>query len=646
MEQAKEAILTQIIDAKASGTKIVRLRYRNITVEEIKAIGNKYSKQLKDRGYFGKITCSAYYPELGWRTADARKIGDNIQLYDYMEYDSWANIVGGNVPYTNDTVLPTCDLYMYKYEKKPTAGKGLERSRQTHCFYDCLKTLYLDKTVRGMTSVEFKKKFRIGAEFGVEIADIPRIERKLHLQINVIGDHIYSSPSKAETRIKLLLKDGHYTVVKDNKPSPREWSHVERTPLTYIINDMSPSAVRPSAGGNNNNYVKCYDGTNIFQMDLKEFWNEYYKLGFSKYVFVKERKSLKNETELFEAHELFCKGADELKEATKGKINMYKTGMPKSTADNLLYSLTKNLNINPEKVEQDEAEWIEGCYNGGVIKRLGEEGKHFNLHKFDFCSKYVYNMRSCNSFPVKRGEFKFIDEETKAKKFLPKGIYRCIVSGDSKLFMFNKKNYYVNAELNEAKELGLTIEFINDGKPNMLEYSASSCVPMRSLFGEFVDFIFPLKQKGLRFAKAILTVPWGSVCQKNRIKKRKILKDGVKVKEIELKDNEYLSKIKTVSNNTIVVEATDMNNIYKGLYPRLLPFITAFARVSMYETLKDHIEHVKIILTDGFLIEGAVFPKIKKSEAKLGDLVYEGYYPEIELGKVNKSYKDCPFVKY
>ncbi|NBX75027.1 MAG: hypothetical protein EBQ92_00525, partial [Proteobacteria bacterium] len=629
----KPVIDELLANAKSMYDKIIRLRYNDIRVDQIVAVGNEWSDRLANEGAKGKITMSINIPYLGWRTGSSTEIGDNVAIYDYTEYDSWYGKILNKYPYSHNTVLPMADIYIYQYKPKPKVGKA--NVSDTHCFYDCLKYLYADKLVMGLTAIEFKKYFRIKLNDGVHIKHIPKIEKQLNMRIDIIGDHLYTSTSKAEKGIKLLLKDGHYSVVPNKMPHPKEWSKKERTPISFMRSQKIGDEC-----------MICYDGEKTFEMTTKKFWNEYRKKGLSKYIFLKQKVENKNMEDLQVAHFQFTKHAYALKEATDGRINMFKTGLPKSTADNLLYKLTKNLNIDFEPVQQDEAEFIEGCYNGGVIKRFANSGDVFEkLHKYDYCSKYPSIMTSPATFPVKRGEFKIVSDELKNKKYLPKGIYRCKVIGSSKLFVFNSKNYYTNHELNEAmNRFNLKLEFIEDGKPNMLEYTADKCVSMRSIFGEYIKLVFPLKQQGLEYAKAILTVPWGSVCQKNRIKK--IFKMGKK-KNLNLPEDEYLEIIKTVSENYISVETEKKDKLYIGIYPRLLPFLTAFCRIDIYELLQNKIDHVKLILTDGFLVDhDTYFDKIQKQNAKLGQLVYEGYYKNFEFKQVNSSYKDIEFVKY
>ena len=138
---------------------------------------------------------------------------------------------------------------------------------------------------------------------------------------------------------------------------------------------------------------------------------------------------------------------------------------------------TRDLEL--EKCEQDESEWIEDCYNGGRIYIEKSDVEYKKLHKFDFCSEYPSILTTKKTFPIKRGEFKFVSDEIKNKKFFPKGIFRAIVEPGNKVFQYNPKNKYVNDELNFAKNtLNLKVTIIEDGNYNYLEYTNDKCVQM------------------------------------------------------------------------------------------------------------------------------------------------------------------------
>jgi hypothetical protein len=99
------------------------------------------------------------------------------------------------------------------------------------------------------------------------------------------------------------------------------------------------------------------------------------------------------------------------------------------------------------------------------------------------------------------------------------GIFRAEVSGDTPFFRHNKRNIYTFIDLQHAKALGLQVKLIQDGSPNALVYDRSTRIPGTVIFGEYVHFLFKVKNEGGiagRVAKRILNTLWGALCQKKR----------------------------------------------------------------------------------------------------------------------------------
>ncbi|GBC41008.2 hypothetical protein GLOIN_2v1849173 [Rhizophagus irregularis DAOM 181602=DAOM 197198] len=93
------------------------------------------------------------------------------------------------------------------------------------------------------------------------------------------------------------------------------------------------------------------------------------------------------------------------------------------------------------------------------------------------------------------------------------------VSGNDILFRQNKRGVYTFIDLQRAKKLGLDIQLIQDGKPNALIYDREARIPGTVIFGEYVHFLFNIKNQGGvagRVAKRVLNTLWGALCQRKR----------------------------------------------------------------------------------------------------------------------------------
>ncbi|GET51868.1 hypothetical protein GLOIN_2v1793417 [Rhizophagus irregularis DAOM 181602=DAOM 197198] len=60
----------------------------------------------------------------------------------------------------------------------------------------------------------------------------------------------------------------------------------------------------------------------------------------------------------------------------------------------------------------------------------------------------------------------------------------------------NKRGIYTFIDLQRAKKLGLNIQLIQDGKPNALIYDREARIPGTVIFGEYVHFLFKIKNQG------------------------------------------------------------------------------------------------------------------------------------------------------
>ena len=392
-----------------------------------------------------------------------------------------------------------------------------------------------------------------------------------------------------------------------------------------------------------------YDGEKTYDMSLEEA-NKIEHSNDSKFMFI-PRKTIEIET-MKKDYDDFVFVADTLKKQSKGKINLYRTPNFKQASLKLWSYFIRPLDIQFEPMSQDEAEWHENCYCSGLILNFAEGETFETLHKFDVCSMYIWLMNSNLTIPIKRGEFMIADDEIKSRKYLPKGIYRATVGKGSKLFHYNEAGYYTNSELNKARNiLGLDVTLIEDGKPNMLEYSEDKCIKLKTLFDKFIDLVFPMKQnatdKRVKDAiKAIITILWGALAQINKQKHNRKEQDEAVEFEFE-DDDEYLVMIKPISKEIFQIETRKHLDLYIGVIPRIKAFITSYCREHMYSLLRDHLSSVKMILTDGFVMDTLAFKQIKKQGAELGSLVYEGVYRNITIRKTNTSYKSTEtFVEY
>lgn len=148
------------------------------------------------------------------------------------------------------------------------------------------------------------------------------------------------------------------------------------------------------------------------------------------------------------------------------------------------------------------------------------------------------------------------------------------------------------------------------------------------IFNNYVDLLFDLKQKKIPGAKGILNILWGALCEKNKISfKHQISKS----REIPSNIDFNFIKPDLFDDECLYISYTELNNVYKHSFARIMPFLLSKCRKIMHDILRPY-EHTVIKLhTDGCLFSEQ--PKNIQYGYELGDLVFEGYYEHITINK-------------
>ncbi|GBC34018.2 hypothetical protein GLOIN_2v1472929 [Rhizophagus irregularis DAOM 181602=DAOM 197198] len=144
-----------------------------------------------------------------------------------------------------------------------------------------------------------------------------------------------------------------------------------------------------------------------------------------------------------------------------------------------------------------EAEWLSDAMMGGLIWADNE----------------------WKGYGRQRGKFQTLNDFVDHRGYALYGLFRAKISGNNILFRQNKRGIYTFINLQRAKKLGLNIQLIQDGKPNALIYDREARIPGTVIFGEYVHFLFKIKNQGGiagRVAKRVLNTLWGALCQRKR----------------------------------------------------------------------------------------------------------------------------------
>lgn len=602
-----------------SGKDIISLRlrenkyeHRYFTLKTVKRLSDELSKKLKENNVNGKMMTSIVYGDLAWKSGYFKDIGSDVRLYDPND------LYNLEVPYPEPKRIPAFNIYVALGPR----DVGGNDNNNNDCLYYCL-SYYIYNIDDYFEGPEGLKKFlQLKRNDKIPLSCIDKIEKKLkNYQINVRGDYIRSSTVQSNMIIDLILINEHYQYEKIDKNLTKFIKYEEKIPVMW-----------------DKKTFESYDGVNKWLMDRYERNNIIYNF-HSKYILVNREKQGIDENgnriiiSIEEEYNNFIEMANKLKIETNGLINLYKSGSYHDAGLNLFDKLSKC--IHGDDLLQDEAYWIDKSYFSAIIFSNKYEGE---LYEYDIKSLYPY-IASLNKykFPVKRGEFRIIKEFGEYFEF---GIYRCIIdkSEDIKLnnlFRFNIDNYYTSVDLTNAKELGLTIHLIDDGKPNFLYYSRDKLINFDWVFKQYINILFPIKERKIEGSKKVLNYIFGSLCEKDKIKS--FISDKFKLED----DDEIVELYpSSTDEDHHIMKTVKKSKIFKSSFARLGPFLLSNSRRYMTSILLPHKDYIQRCHTDGFLTSKVIHKNTEN--IKLGELKYCGYTSNgVIINSINKVKTRC-----
>ena len=224
--------------------------------------------------------------------------------------------------------------------------------------------------------------------------------------------------------------------------------------------------------------------------------------------------------------------------------------------------------------------------------------------------------------PLTAGKIRDItQQEFTSMKFVPYGIYRCIIEvTNKKLFTRVKSNYYTHHEINYAKSLKLNIKVVSP----FIEWDKQDIVSADKIFKPFVDYLWKIKQTNKKI-KPYLNSLWGILCRniknKTRVYKIEDVPDTV-IRMDQIAEDEYKCNV--------------LNGIkYKTSYARMKPFLLGLARVKMHKVIKK-IGHNKVVFahTDSLFTTYPVSHLIKVNK-NIGCWKFEGQFKRATIKNMN-----------
>ncbi len=585
----------KLMKMKVKGNQIVNEKYKlpqgrgKVDRDRIKDFVQSKSESLNEANFNGQISVALHYVGIGWRSGGFTSVGEPITMYNHDAYEE------EDEPESNDV-----DAFQVYYMKNAVAAGGCD-NKQNDCLWECLTTA-LGPHQKMKSPSQLKTFLKLKRNDLVPISCMQTIENNLNLfRINVSGDHTYTSTKQCPRTINLKLLDGHYTLQAAKIRVPGV-AYKEKIPLMYTLDNAAYTVFDPKNG------ERVITKQQFKEMKAKPVSSLYTLIPTDP----KSKESMPIQ------YAAFLCDAKTLKVESKGLINLFKTGTHVKAALSLFNHFNKT--VTSEPIRQVESEWINKASFAALIYADKYTGP---LYKYDVCSHYPALMSShLMKFPLREGTYHSItDTDFAQHERIPYGIYRCSVSPNTtsyKLFRPNSQNYYTHIDLTIARDMKLAIVMIQDKQPNQLTYAQTDLVTGHQLFKEYCDFLFDLKDRKVIFAKKILNVLWGALCQKNIVKM--VVSDD---DDTEILGDKTITKIFPKSETETQVEFYKNDSLYETAWGRIAPFILARGRQQIGKWISNDVDSVVRLHSDGFVCTKPLTDV--KLGTKMGDLKYEGH---------------------
>ena len=584
----------------------------SVVMEYVKELSITIKNGMSKLGKKAQIFMSYFYDSIGrWIDCQGVQAGVAPKLYDPAE--EYENFTGAPL-----TAIKHFDIVIMEI---PTKG-GIDNDNND-CLFDALFHAYQnDKDTMPSqidTAAKLKKFLGVGRKQLVDVKLIGKLDDICKgYAIYVTGDYTFTSKKTENLHIKLNLHDGHYNLKPRGKSECRP--NTQKTLIVYELQGKK---------------YALYDGVKHTECTSEEL--KLLKKTNCVMPINKRKKTDSIETNWKAKQD----ERDELMKATNNKMDLFHYRSI-FFAVGEAFRLRSEVMTEPEDIDQLEAQFIDGAFQGGLM--YSDDGFTGHLYGYDANSKYSSTMINKRfHFPVKKGKFSCISQkEFDEYKFCSYGIYRCIVAPSNDIskdmfFRFNDRGYYTHIDLEVAKRLDLNITMCCDDEANILLYDRSTLVQSHRVFSKFVNYFYKIKHSTPKtnIAKQIVSRLWGMMCQKS-IRTKMFTNDKPKV----LKENEITVSIKpTPDRQAFEVSISDTNKIFDSNYARIAPFLTATARRDLYNDFGGYGTHIKRIHTDGVMCTVPITTLIMGTDIGMYKQDKDGVYTLKNINRVLEGHE-------
>ena len=551
---------------------------------------------------------AARIPGLGWRSSPSwfhHSHGEFSLVGDATAYD----MVGDGDGHALDQIE---EVILIARKHVQPAGGCRPGAPYKDCFWRALSSslnghlppsLRSDKVLRSTVGAPPP-----GELFPGDPALLRLVEQALpaDVALRVTGDVVYASAKKASRIVHLRLRAEHFELMS---PEGRTHSHAtakerHHRPLRAIVIESDCAHV----------YGMDCEPTTVSRDEAIQWLQKPFSAPC-----VPLRGGPSAETAMAALKEWHI-AREELLEPCH--LDLFHYHRYKSFALELFRHLSQTIPAS-EKLDTVEEQWVASAIRGGLIWGRSWEGPAIQL---DVRSMYGWVMSSKICLPWGASHFETL-AQLPAHPSL--GLYRCVITVPPRMTPLWRGasprgsacgGIYTHIDLELTRLLGGTIELVCDGGANAALYPRDKAIPACQILGEFISKLYTAKRAGSTAAKRVMNILWGALAER---RKRLIV-----VREDEEADicGEVVRWGRYAASGDLFFKVIPPGEpIFAGEYPQFASFITAKARLEMAKMLLPHIDRLRRIHTDGFVLDGDDLPADLAARVgdELGDLKVE-----------------------
>ena len=343
--------------------EVTRNDGKKINRDEMIEISSLFKKSLTKLYKHGIVSVSIKYPDR-YYSANVSSLHDDINFFTSDDYDVFSE---------DPLEYKSFRFNFIPITKKATGGND----EMNDCLVNCIKKViqtHKDKIDAG----ELKESLGLNREDKIPLDKLSLVEKyiqtktQMEYAIHISGDFEFISSLQTNKVIRLILSDEHYSLDTSNMYQPKRRSFEEKSIVMSCYDD---------------GVYNCFDGTGYFTLTFDEAKEINNNPMSSEYFLVDIKTLPMKKPTIEEAFKFYIDMAEDMKQATEGRINFYKCGSIKQMALNLFYQ--NNKAVQPQNISNIEASWINKASFSALTYWEKYEG---NVATYDVNSHYPYQL--------------------------------------------------------------------------------------------------------------------------------------------------------------------------------------------------------------------------------------------------------------